>query len=473
MSTLLPGTIFAARYRIVGCLAAGGMGAVYEVVHIETERKRALKVMHPHILHSAELRERFKQEARVAAQIESDFIVDVFDAGVDEATQTPFLVMELLRGEELGKRLKRFGRFAPVEALMYLEQTALALDKTHKASIVHRDLKPENLFLAERDHGGPIIKVLDFGVAKLLAEGATHAGATRSVGTPLYMAPEQFRGESKISAGVDIYALGMMAYTLLVGDAYWAREALQSGNVFVFATNVVRGPQQPPSARALEAGVSLPLAFDAWFSKATANNREDRFQTAVAAIAALTEALGVDARGGLGAPQLLPGAPRVEPVAAVSASLSTGSTGLSLSAAPTTVLPRPAPSARRRGLLVGSIAMVTLSGGLVVVLGPWRHPRAPVAAVEVSSAQAPAPSASAEGPASASATVIPSASPAVAPTIATTRPASRTSAVPVGTQAIPSRPPPAHSANVVSVPVTTAVPSVAASQHPPVIYKRD
>src|SRR4051794_16395876 len=101
---LQEGTIFAGRYQIVRCIALGGMGAVYEVVHLETEGRRALKVMLPHILQKEELRERFKREARVAAQIDSEFIVDVFDAGVDEATGMPFLVMELLRGEEIGKR---------------------------------------------------------------------------------------------------------------------------------------------------------------------------------------------------------------------------------------------------------------------------------------------------------------------------------------------------------------------------------
>src|SRR5271165_3276691 len=100
-SALDDGAIFANRYRIVRCIARGGMGAVYEVVHLDTSRRRALKVMHAHILESEDLRQRFQREAVVAAEIESDFIVDVFDAGVDPATSMPFLCMELLRGEEL------------------------------------------------------------------------------------------------------------------------------------------------------------------------------------------------------------------------------------------------------------------------------------------------------------------------------------------------------------------------------------
>jgi serine/threonine protein kinase len=140
--SLAEGSVFAGRYRIVRSIAQGGMGAVYEVVHTETQRRRALKVMLPNMLQSQDMRDRFRQEACVTANIESDYIVDVLDAGIDEKTQMPFLVMELLRGEELDKRLKREGRLDPREAVTYLHHVALALDKTHRASIVHRDLKP-------------------------------------------------------------------------------------------------------------------------------------------------------------------------------------------------------------------------------------------------------------------------------------------------------------------------------------------
>src|SRR5512132_1995102 len=167
------GSVFAGRYRVVRCLAEGGMGAVYEVIHLETDRRRALKVMHPHLFQSEEMRERFKREARIAAHVDSEYIVDVSDAGVDYATRMPFLVMELLRGEELGDRLKRMGRLPPEEVVLYMQQAAWALDRTHAASIVHRDLKPANLFLTTREDGTPRIKILDFGVAKLVAESST------------------------------------------------------------------------------------------------------------------------------------------------------------------------------------------------------------------------------------------------------------------------------------------------------------
>jgi len=292
VTSLVQGSIFAGRYRVVRCIAHGGMGAVYEVVHIETERRRALKVMLPSMVQSQDMQSRFRLEARVTANVESEFIVDVADAGVDAETQMPFLVMEYLRGEELSKRLKRVGRFEPHEVVTYLHQTAMALDKTHQASIVHRDLKPGNLFLTERDDGSPRIKVLDFGIAKLVAENTTQGGMTQSLGTPLYMAPEQFKSGHRVSPASDIYSLAMVAYHLLVGKAYWAQDA--SDNVYMLIASAVQGPQESARARAHRLGVLLPPAFDSWFFKAAAVKPSDRYPTAGEAVFALAEALGVE-----------------------------------------------------------------------------------------------------------------------------------------------------------------------------------
>ena len=269
------------------------MGAVYEVMQIETSRRRALKVMHPDLCQNDESRDRFRQEANVTAQIESEYIVDVFDAGVDAPTGMPYLVMELLQGEEISKRIKRLGRLSAQDAVLYLHQAALALDKTHRSRIVHRDLKPDNLFLCEREDGPPRIKLLDFGIAKIVAANAASANATQAVGTPLYMAPEQFLAESAVSSATDLYALGMITYTMLVGQTYWLEESKKGANVFAFAAYATMGPQEPASVRALRSGVVLPASFDAWFSRATARKPPERFPTAIAMIAALAEALEV------------------------------------------------------------------------------------------------------------------------------------------------------------------------------------
>ncbi len=292
-SELSTGAVFAERYRVERRLASGGMGAVYEVVHIETNRRRALKVLHAKFMQSEAVRIRFRQEARVVAEIDSEHIVDVFDAGIDTETGMPFLVMELLRGEDLGVRVRRNGPMPRDEVVRCLLETSLALEKTHKANIVHRDLKPDNLFLCEREYGLPRIKVLDFGIAKIVAEGAEESHATQAVGTPLYMAPEQFLMNGSVSAATDIFALGLIAYTLLVGKPYWLTESKAAGSPIAFALQASKGPEESAVERAAKRAIQLPPAFDAWFFRATAAKPEDRFPLVMAAISELAEVLCV------------------------------------------------------------------------------------------------------------------------------------------------------------------------------------
>ncbi|APR77943.1 Putative serine/threonine-protein kinase pknH [Minicystis rosea] len=383
---LVSDTVFAGRYRVVRALASGAMGGVYEVVHIETQRRRALKIMLPHIVHDAAMRERFLLEARVAADIESEFIVDVFDAGVDEATKMPFLVMELLRGEELGKRLERTGRLQPAEVLSYLHQTALALDKTHRAGIVHRDLKPSNLFLTQREDGAPWIKILDFGIAKIVSDATSQANATSFVGTPLYMAPEQFRGGVPLTGAADIHALGMIAYTLLAGEAYWADDLRTAGNVLAFALIAAGSPREPASARAARRGVVLPPSFDAWFRGATAARPEDRFASATVAVAALAEALGLPRPQA--STQSWSGAMPPPAASAPPRSAEASSLGGAVSAA----APR-----RSTGLAASIVVGVAISAAVaagVVLLPRWQHGAA-VATPDAAATLAPLPSSSA------------------------------------------------------------------------------
>ncbi|WP_437305718.1 protein kinase domain-containing protein [Sorangium sp. So ce388] len=285
---MVRGTLIADRYRVVGRLGAGAMGAVYEALDIETGRRRALKVMHAHTIERADLRRRFALEARIAGRVDSPFLVDVLDAGVDQTTSTPFLVMELLEGETLAQRLARAGRSAPAEALRWLGQAALGLDKMHRLGVVHRDLKPSNLFLERREHDTPRLKILDLGVAKVLDAGVE---STSAAGTPVYMAPEQFRG-GKLTPAADIHALGMIAFTLLVGSPYWQDEAARGNDPIAFALAASSGPAEPATARAARRGVALPSGMDAWFARATAADPAARFASAVAAVRALAGALG-------------------------------------------------------------------------------------------------------------------------------------------------------------------------------------
>ncbi|APR86693.1 Putative serine/threonine-protein kinase pknH [Minicystis rosea] len=455
--TLAEGSIFGGRYKIVRCIAMGGMGAVYEVIHQETERRRALKVMLPHVVGSEDLRNRFRQEARVAAHIESQHIVDVFDAGVDEATSMPFLVMELLQGDELGRLLKKVGRFPPKDVVTYIHQTALALDKTHRASIVHRDLKPENLFLTQREDGQPHIKVLDFGIAKIMADSSTQAQATRSLGTPLYMAPEQFRSNVAITPAADIYALGMMVFTLLAGASYWHKEMQGESNVFAFAMATSGGPPEPATLRAERVGVQLPAAFDAWFAKCTAVQPANRFQTAGAAASALAEALGIPLGGTVSLSSIVLQTSDLVPVNATPAQpTSAPSVSSPFQQTPTgaAVTSAPAGSNNRRLILGASAAAFVLAGGITTVLLARGRPAVEAPAASAVTTEIPHPTApTVTAAASTTATVV------VTPTALPTATAAVTAvetAAPVQAHAPATKTGPSSTAAKTAAPAVTA-----------------
>lgn len=285
------GAIFHGRYQVVRRINAGSMGAVYEVFDTNVDASRALKVMLPSLVQDADLRARFEREAKITGAIESDHIVRVSDSGVDAESGAPFLVMDLLRGEELGHIVRSRGSLAPPEIITYLWQAALALDKTHAKGIVHRDLKPDNMFITQRDDGSPCVKILDFGIAKIVASSAAVGKATRVVGTPVYMAPEQVRGDPTIGPAADIHALGHIAYTLLVGEPYWAEESKRS-SMAMLIMNIIDGPKEAPSVRAMRRrNVTLSTEFDAWMLKAVAFEPAQRFESATSAVSALRTVL--------------------------------------------------------------------------------------------------------------------------------------------------------------------------------------
>src|SRR5262245_25167383 len=213
--------VIASRYLPVRLIAKGGMGAVYEVEHARTGEHLALKVLLSGVGASADLLERFKREARASARIKSEHVVRVIDA--DEAPEldgAPFLVMELLDGMDL-EREAAAARPDAATVVGWLRQVAVAIDKAHRLGIVHRDLKPENLFLAAREEGPPIVKVLDFGIVKMGEEGTGATGSGQIVGTPRYMAPEQANSAARATPATDRCALGLVAYRLLAGESYY------------------------------------------------------------------------------------------------------------------------------------------------------------------------------------------------------------------------------------------------------------
>ena len=281
VTELHPGDAFAG-FRVVRKLSEGGMGAIYVVTQEATGRQRALKLMHPELIANTDLRDKFMQEARIGARIDSEHIVDVVDAGVEPEAGLPWLAMEMLEGEDLAALLSRRGRLELSEVHAIFEQLCHAVSAAHAAGIVHRDLKPDNIFLAATKQAGGsfVIKVLDFGIAKLLLESRT--GATGAIGTPLWMAPEQTDSRAVISAATDVWALGLIAYRLLTGRNFWRGAEGEHASLHVFLREVVIDTIPPASVRAAEQGVAatLPAEFDDWFARCVARDAKDRFQTA-------------------------------------------------------------------------------------------------------------------------------------------------------------------------------------------------
>ncbi len=291
---LLPGAVIGDRYEVVRRIKQGGMGAVYEVLDKQTNRRRGLKMLLPSVALDAVTRDRFRREATVSGRVESDHIVETIDAGVDQKTRADFLVMELLRGEDLGAELTRRGRIPPAEVLVYLSQVAAGLQKVHSEGIAHRDLKLENIFVTKRDDGSPHLKLLDFGVAKVFETATGPLQTTQVVGTPLYMAPEQLTGDALIDHRADLYSLGHLAFALLVGHAYWEPELRDAATIYRFMSQVMEGATESATARAAHHMVQLPAGFDAWFSRATAKDPADRYSSAITMLLGLAEALELE-----------------------------------------------------------------------------------------------------------------------------------------------------------------------------------
>jgi serine/threonine protein kinase len=281
MLSLYAGGIFADDFKVVRRLSEGGMGAVYVVEQLSTGRQRALKLMLPQLVSDPRLRARFEQEARIGSKIESDHVIEVVGAGVDRSSGVPWLAMELLRGEDLASLVQRVGALPVPAARQILEQLCHAVGAAHAAGIVHRDLKPENVFIAEAKRTGSkfMVKVLDFGIAKVVAEAKTTQ--TAAVGSPMWMAPEQTARGGVIGPQTDVWAIGLIAFHLLTGRFYWRSAEEETATVAQLLREIVMDPMPSASGRAKEVGeVVLPLGFDAWFERSTDRSPRQRFANA-------------------------------------------------------------------------------------------------------------------------------------------------------------------------------------------------
>jgi serine/threonine-protein kinase len=304
VADLPEGALFGGDYRLLRPLAAGGMGAVYVVQQLSTGKSRALKVMRSDLAEDAEARRRFILEAQVGARIQSEHVVDVLSAGVDEATGAPFLVMELLEGEDLATRIERAGPLSLDEAREIFEQLCHAVGQAHVAGIVHRDLKPENIFLARSrragERGRTSVKVLDFGIARLVAESTTHAKTQGMIGTPLWMSPEQTE-KGKLTPAADVWALGLILYYCLTGHTYWRSGQDPEATFSMVMKEVLFGELPLPTLRARDdrCPERVPAALDPVFARAVARRPEARFPDADAFWAALEPAFGASSSSSL------------------------------------------------------------------------------------------------------------------------------------------------------------------------------
>jgi len=272
------------KYRVVRHISSGGMGAVYEVEHRGLGKRLAAKLLKPELSKRADLLERFRREARAASAIGHEHIIEVTDLG-QTAHKVPFLIMELLSGQTLSALCKAERRLEPARAVHIARQILSALTAAHARGIVHRDLKPENVFLIQRGGDPDFVKLLDFGIVKLLDENEDHE-LTRDgqvVGTPTYMAPEQARGEKNVDGRADLYGVGAILYRMVTGQRPYSAPNF---NALLFA--IAQGQLERP--RKLEPGVSPHL--EAAILRAMALDPRARFQTA----AEFDEALDEDDR---------------------------------------------------------------------------------------------------------------------------------------------------------------------------------
>ena len=357
------------------------MGAVYLAEHAALGRRAAVKVLLPALSAEAEPVARFFTEARAVAAVQHPSIVEIYDFG-HLPDGSAYLVMELLTGESLAARRRRFGRLDARRALALTRQLAGALGAAHDAGIVHRDLKPDNVFIVPDPEvpGGERIKILDFGVAKLASPvGDVSQTQTGSVlGTPVYMSPEQCRNAAELDVRADLYSLGCVLYELVCGRPPFAVDSV--GDLIAHHLYF-----EPPAPRSCVAEISEGLErLILWLLRKEPADRPQTARAVVDAIDQLVPDLGdaVPAAARSHAPS--------QPVPIAVASLSSRATSTTLTAASGAVPVRR--TSRARGLRIAGVAAVTVVAGIVGFLAVDGGRRAPSARqVQAAAARPPEP----------------------------------------------------------------------------------
>ncbi len=249
------------KYAITRKIGEGGMASVYEGIHEKLGTKVAIKILSPILARNPQLRQRFENEANFMASLNHPHITRVLD--IEEQDETLAIVMELLEGEDLDDRVKRTGSLSNAEVKVIFTQVLNAFEYAHSKGIVHRDIKPANIFIDKNNQ----VKILDFGIAKIFGTGNEMTQTGTQMGTPVYMSPEQVKGEKSIDHRSDIYALGITLYFILTGKAPYESAEESSFEIF---TKIVNEPIPH---------ISNNSFYDAIIQKAVSKDRNERYQT--------------------------------------------------------------------------------------------------------------------------------------------------------------------------------------------------
>ena len=395
-SPVREGDVIAGKYRVERVLGQGGMGIVVAARHTELGERVALKFLLPGALSKPQVVERFLREARAAVKIKSEHVARVSDVGrlPDGA---PYMVMEFLEGRDLGQLLEERSSLPVAEAVGYMLQACEAIGEAHALGIIHRDLKPSNLFLTQRHGGAPLVKVLDFGIAKASFDDHDGQQAQGSLtqtaqlfGSPLYMSPEQIRSAKNVDVRSDIWSLGVVLFQLVTGRLPFDGESVHG----LFAAIIADEPRTPSSL-----GLPLPEGLEPVLMRCLSKNPAERYEDVAAfadAIAPYTTTAARVSLSRIPRSSQPPSLGTVSTLAPISSSggAAQGSSPLVASSAPGD-LPRPG---SRRALGIGLLAAVALGATALVATRTTTPPVQPATRSAAATGSSAAPPTTAQLP---------------------------------------------------------------------------